>query len=572
MKLISIMIMALLLAGHAAAQNYMPEFTMEPGADLSMFEGDPGNFEAWGGDLNNATYVNTSWVRDNATSGIGITVGFTPDCDFVCDGIDDLDTWQDAITYKKSIGGGNVYVQNGHYDAGTDGHLYGAPGVALIGETVPRFSDGLIYNTTTEDAGVVAVDIHNYNSSTITITSGFQIENIYFRHPEQTHTFGGGEVIEYPAIIDGITTIEQPISMSPAVIKNCVCANAWDFINLTNFTTTNDVCISGIRGKALHIGIEVDNCGHICRMVDCQFVPGFGGDENLTIAEYNYIANNFTGFKIGENICGGLWGCAVWPGYRGFWITGDNVALYDCMADATQLGLDIDGDFCNVFGGTYYGFQLVDFYNVTWGEDDIGIQLDGNYNTVIGPAVSSGSSGILITGKNNTVDAAKIWRHGWKDTIDWTGGITITNDLNIVSNCVIDGVTPMQGTSGIFQNGGVNNQYIANRIINQSLAGIWLLDGNSATIDGCEFLNVAGYDLVITDPDDCMVYCKTTDIANTGDRNVFNGLSTNSGNPASAGVWNGVTPPPSTRVYDSSSGTTMYEYVLGVGWKHYTVA
>jgi hypothetical protein len=31
--------MALLLAGIGSAQNYIPESTMEPGADLSMFEG-----------------------------------------------------------------------------------------------------------------------------------------------------------------------------------------------------------------------------------------------------------------------------------------------------------------------------------------------------------------------------------------------------------------------------------------------------------------------------------------------------------------------------------------------------
>lgn len=65
MKFISVLVIALLLAGAGAAQNYLPEFTMEPGADLSMFEGDPGNMEMWSGNINNATYINGSFFNSN---------------------------------------------------------------------------------------------------------------------------------------------------------------------------------------------------------------------------------------------------------------------------------------------------------------------------------------------------------------------------------------------------------------------------------------------------------------------------------------------------------------------------
>lgn len=64
MKLISVMIMALLLvAGIGSAQNYLPETVMEPGADLSMFSGDPGNVEMASGNVNNATYINSTYGR-----------------------------------------------------------------------------------------------------------------------------------------------------------------------------------------------------------------------------------------------------------------------------------------------------------------------------------------------------------------------------------------------------------------------------------------------------------------------------------------------------------------------------
>jgi len=57
MRFVSVLVMALLLAGIGSAQNYMPEFTMEPGADLRMFEGNPGNIELFGGDINGSEYV-----------------------------------------------------------------------------------------------------------------------------------------------------------------------------------------------------------------------------------------------------------------------------------------------------------------------------------------------------------------------------------------------------------------------------------------------------------------------------------------------------------------------------------
>lgn len=64
MKFISVLVMALLLgAGIGSAQNYMPESTMEPGADLSMFSGDPGNVEMASGNVNNATYINSTYGR-----------------------------------------------------------------------------------------------------------------------------------------------------------------------------------------------------------------------------------------------------------------------------------------------------------------------------------------------------------------------------------------------------------------------------------------------------------------------------------------------------------------------------
>jgi len=61
-KYISIIIIILMI-GIGSAQNYIPESTMEPGADLSMFSGDPGNVEMWSGDINNATYINSTCGR-----------------------------------------------------------------------------------------------------------------------------------------------------------------------------------------------------------------------------------------------------------------------------------------------------------------------------------------------------------------------------------------------------------------------------------------------------------------------------------------------------------------------------
>lgn len=55
MKLISVLVMALLLAVIGSAQNYMPEFTMEPGGNLT-FSG--GNLYLAGGDID-------SWVGNN---------------------------------------------------------------------------------------------------------------------------------------------------------------------------------------------------------------------------------------------------------------------------------------------------------------------------------------------------------------------------------------------------------------------------------------------------------------------------------------------------------------------------
>lgn len=61
-KYISIIIIILMI-GIGSAQNYMPESTMEPGADLSMFSGDPGNVEMASGNVNNATYINSTYGR-----------------------------------------------------------------------------------------------------------------------------------------------------------------------------------------------------------------------------------------------------------------------------------------------------------------------------------------------------------------------------------------------------------------------------------------------------------------------------------------------------------------------------
>ncbi len=51
MRFVSIMIIALLLAGIVSAQNYMPEFTMEPGAGIEMDSTNPGDIEMQGGHI-----------------------------------------------------------------------------------------------------------------------------------------------------------------------------------------------------------------------------------------------------------------------------------------------------------------------------------------------------------------------------------------------------------------------------------------------------------------------------------------------------------------------------------------
>lgn len=57
------------MIGIGSAQNYLPESTMEPGAGLSMFEGDPGHIEMWSGNVNNATHINTTYYSSGELIG-----------------------------------------------------------------------------------------------------------------------------------------------------------------------------------------------------------------------------------------------------------------------------------------------------------------------------------------------------------------------------------------------------------------------------------------------------------------------------------------------------------------------
>lgn len=189
------MIMALLLAsvGIGSAVNYLPESTMKPGADLSMFSGDPGNIEMWSGTMKNATWYpapfphSVTVVNDNGTYS-----ALTGNGSVISQDIDPAPVIQAAVDYCESNSPGSVLLTD-IFDTSTATITMDATKVSIEG--VGPLSSGLygtadpILNVTASSGLVQSTMISNMRIDTRDANDGVQlhgimqhcgIDNVYF--------------------------------------------------------------------------------------------------------------------------------------------------------------------------------------------------------------------------------------------------------------------------------------------------------------------------------------------------------------------------------------------------------
>jgi hypothetical protein len=473
-KYISIIIIILMI-GIGSAQNYMPEFTMEPDAGIEMDSTTPGDIEMWGGEINNATIGTDLTIDDNfitginKTSGNGVLVGFTPDCDFIVDGTDDCVEIQAAIDYMYSnYLGGKVSLQSGNYNI--TNQIYVKNWVTLEGANVPfrGYHPGAWDNAKLLDNYVSTAHtkfwITNTTDSAFLMGHGTTLRNVQFAYPSQVPNIIPPLV--YPAAI-------QLGSWSSDVLIDYVnCGNAYQFINATashaRFGVTN--CV----GYPLKTGIVIDGGTDADYLFNVHFdYPYFPESIYPNNSTYLYVWGSATAIEVGRSDHGKATNCFSYGYYRHIFVNDTN-------------------DFQIIGGGAdnpYVGIEIVSAERII---------VDGVKITSVrvpNPWPAGGASITISGGGFNVVsncifasDGHGIKSNSYGDV--FTGNVICYFGRN---------ATTMHG--GIYLYGGQHHIISNNFIRGDSYAntvGIYSTSGNDVVVMGNIIANIAGYGIAIT--------------------------------------------------------------------------
>jgi hypothetical protein len=363
-NVIKIIIAIVAVMGITGAMNYLPESTLEPGADLSMFEGDPGNVEMWSGSLNNATY---DWP---ALMGIVVYP---------------IGDWY----HTKNAYGGSLYsgtdasaaIQAGvDYSYNSGGRSRGKvnlfPGNYTITSQIDQWNgvhiDGLI-NPCTEDISgsknLTVLSVMFNTAGAIEYRSGATIENVVIYYPDQVDS---PPPVWYPATFEAKTGNCLQYTM-----KNVLAINPYILINSTQ--THNTLMLENVYGYPIYRGIVEDNGLDASVWNNVHFWPDYWYDRNRTVG-YNMVEwskVNGIGFDVNRSDSSKLTDCFAFGYAYGYYLgpASGNIRVTNSDADECHVGIFSSGHDTVIIGGYYVGDNHY--------SDSIGVYLNGAANPIV---------------------------------------------------------------------------------------------------------------------------------------------------------------------------------------------
>ena len=437
MKLISVLVIALfLVAGIGSAQNYLPESTMEPGANLSYYDSGTNiqTFDFADEPADGDIFVSASDIwRIVATKYIDneIIVGPSSDTysyfyDYECDGTDDYATINIAL--NAAAPSQNNYINNkiimmpGRYNLG-DGSIDIPIGVSIIGGGRTGAYDNP--NTTAFSGGAVIFNVTNQSIPAIYIHSSSTIRGITAYYSEQNTS---GAPIEYEPFITNTAESEYIIDNTFADINlyNSYIGIEIDPIELTAGRNH----FYNIVGHPIYRGIYYNNSTDVDVFRDIDFNINFY--SNLQ----NWSQENGTAITLGQTV--------AWPTMDTIFMS----AYYNGLVVESDSGSfnNIHVDFCrhcillattasnNVFNNIQCtAYQLTPYETAS---TDVAVYVNGTYNNFLGGSITlCGGEAFWIQGNKNRVCGMMLQNVG---TYCVTQTIEVIGSYNIINGNHVD--------------------------------------------------------------------------------------------------------------------------------------
>jgi len=277
-------------------------------------------------------------ISVNKTAGVGVTVGFTDDCNYVVDGIDDCVEIQAAIDFvQDNYGGGLVRLQNGNYNLTNQISI--SRFVTVEGPNIPfeGYHPGAWDNTPLLDnyasQSFAKFWVTNITDAAFLMGRGSSLRNVQFAYPDQT-----------PAII--------PPTAYPAAIE--LASNSGDvllqYINFGNAYIGVDATASHSRlvvidcvGFALYRGIMIDGSTDADYLTRVHFdYPYFPESYYPDSTTYWWVRDNAIAMEINRMDHGKITDCFVY-GYDKFIYFNDtnDVQVIGGGADRPRIGIEL---------------------------------------------------------------------------------------------------------------------------------------------------------------------------------------------------------------------------------------
>jgi hypothetical protein len=523
-NIIKIFLIFAIITSMASAVYYPYKSTFPLSADISMNNHKLTDLAAPTASNDAATkaYVDSSGGSGGSGGVEVVTVGPSATNDYVTDGTNDYVEIQQAL--NDAVDGERVVeVQPADYNFGASGYIDIPNGIKITCPAEPAFGSSGYVSGSKQCA---AFRITSTTTTPVIMRGGTVLENIYLVYPNQVDP---NNVIVYPSTIIAATTIQE-WDACPITIRGCVAGNAYKFIDFSTVDVLNDVLIEHVKGSVLHTGVKIDNCGHVTRCVDVQFVPEFGGVNSL--AWQQYIGEHLVAFDCGVNLAGYFSECKVWPANTGYklhdtwWTT-----MIDCMADLVTHPIILENtDRCRIIGGQFVAGTAADGgASITWSRSAhtaIFIDANSDSNVIDNVDVISGGSGVFISpGAFGNMITGCSFSVGLGQTDDWVGAIWDNGNKTISSLNAIE-FGSRSGVQGIVTTGSDSEHSQFSYRDNGH--------GSSITFD-------------------------------VGTRTLLNGVGRNNGVPGSEGDWAGVAKPGAI-VFDNTNQNAYICVDTAPGW------
>jgi hypothetical protein len=410
MKL-KIMIMALLLlAGIGSAVNWLPESTMEPGANLSYYDSGSSlqtfDFSTEPADGSVLVSISGIWsVLAGKYLDGDIVIGPASDTysflyDYTTDGVDDCIEIQDAI---DNIGThGDIVFEPGIYNLTNT--IYCRPGARLLGKGNVFHSWPLAEHVETDPDPIprrVTFQITNETEPAFEIPdgrTGITIENIAFYYPDQSVD----SVVEYPATILGSDWYSADITL-----RNLLAINPYIFLYMPR---ADRITIDNVKGAPIKTGIYIGQASDVPYIRHVHFSPQFLEDTELEgSASRIYRYQHGTAFHLGR---------LDWPSVIDIFAFGYKYGIYmntTRNGRFTGIGLDVceypiymhDSSENIISGGQLV--QCSEYIGVPHPGDGAAIEIHGGSNNIIiGNVIRYKHAGIIDGGTSTIKEHNRI--------------------------------------------------------------------------------------------------------------------------------------------------------------------